>query len=123
VLVAGVAYKRDIDDMRESPAMDVMGLLLARGAKVSYADPYVPVVHGREWSGGYDIKAVDMTRGQIAQYDCVVIVTDHKAFDYAALVEEADVIVDTRNAIKTQHPHVFKLGSPQAAHEPKPALA
>ena len=68
--------------MRESPALDVMGLLLARGAKVSYADPFVPEVHGREWSGGYDIKAVDMTRGNIAQYDCVVIVTDHKAFDY-----------------------------------------
>jgi UDP-N-acetyl-D-glucosamine dehydrogenase len=114
VLVAGVAYKRDIDDMRESPAMDVMGLLLARGAKVSYADPYVPVVHGREWSGGYDIKAVDLTRGQIAQYDCVVIVTDHKNFDYKALVDEADLIVDTRNAIKGRHPHVFKLGSPQA---------
>jgi hypothetical protein len=54
----------------------------------------VPEVHGREWSGGYDIKAVDMTRGSIAQYDCVVIITDHKAFDYDALVQEADVIVD-----------------------------
>jgi UDP-N-acetyl-D-glucosamine dehydrogenase len=116
VLVAGVAYKRDIDDMRESPAMDVMGLLLARGAKVSYADPYVPVVHGREWSGGYDLHAVDLTRGQIAQYDCIVIVTDHKAFDYDAIVAEGDVIVDTRNAIKTRHPHVFRLGSPHAAH-------
>jgi UDP-N-acetyl-D-glucosamine dehydrogenase len=116
VLVAGVAYKRDIDDMRESPAMDVMGLLLTRGAKLSYADPYVPVVHAREWSGGYDIHAVDMTRGNIKQYDCVVIVTDHKAFDYQALVEEADVIVDTRNAIKERHPHVFRLGSPHAAH-------
>jgi UDP-N-acetyl-D-glucosamine dehydrogenase len=115
VLVAGVAYKRDIDDMRESPAMDVMGLLLARGARVSYADPYVPVVHAREWSGGYDITAVDMTRGHIAQYDCVVIVTDHRTFDYQALVEEADLIVDTRNAIKERHPHVFKLGSPHAA--------
>jgi UDP-N-acetyl-D-glucosamine dehydrogenase len=125
VLVAGVAYKRDIDDMRESPAMDVMGLLLARGAKVSYADPYVPVVHGREWSGGYDIKAVDMTRGQIAQYDCVVIVTDHRNFDYKALVEEAEVIVDTRNAIKERHPHVFRLGAPHAAHtqEPKAVVA
>ena len=59
VLIAGVAYKRDIDDMRESPALDVMGLLHARGAKVSYADPYVPEVHGREWSGRYDIKAVE----------------------------------------------------------------
>ena len=115
ILIAGVAYKRDIDDMRESPAMDVMGLLLARGAEIAYADPWVPEVHGREWSGGYDVKAVDMTRGQISQYDCVVIVTDHKAFDYKALVEEADVIVDTRNAIKEPHPNVFKLGAPREA--------
>jgi len=115
ILIAGVAYKRDIDDMRESPAMDVMGLLLARGAEIAYADPWVPEVHGREWSGGYDVKAVDMTRGQISQYDCVVIITDHKAFDYKALVEEADVIVDTRNAIKGSHPNVFKLGAPREA--------
>jgi UDP-N-acetyl-D-glucosamine dehydrogenase len=93
----------------------VMGLLLARGASVSYADPWVPEVHGREWSGGYDIKAVDMTSGSLAQYDCVVIVTDHKAFDYKALVAEADLIVDTRNAIKEAHPNVFKLGAPRAA--------
>src|SRR4051812_39780562 len=125
VLVAGVAYKRDIDDMHESPAMDVMGLLLARGAKVSYADPYVPVVHAREWTGGYDLHAVDMTRGQIAQYDCVVVVTDHRAFDYQALVAEADLIVDTRNAIKERHPHVFRIGAPHAAHttEGKAAIA
>jgi UDP-N-acetyl-D-glucosamine dehydrogenase len=119
VLVAGVAYKRDIDDMRESPAMDVMGLLAARGAQVSYADPYVAEVHGREWPGGYDIKAVDMTRGSIRQYDCVVIVTDHKAFDYDALLEEADLIVDTRNAIKQPHPNVFKLGAPRATGVPQ----
>jgi UDP-N-acetyl-D-glucosamine dehydrogenase len=93
--------------------MDVMGLLLARGAQVSYADPYVPVVHGREWPGGYDIEAVEMTRGKIAQYDCVVIITDHKAFDYNLLLTEADLIVDTRNAIKQGHPKVFKLGAPR----------
>ena len=116
ILIAGVAYKRDIDDMRESPAMDVMGLLLARGAKISYADPYVPVVHAREWAGGYDLHAVDITRGHIAQYDCVVIITDHRAFDYQALVTEADLIVDTRNAIKERHPHIFRLGAPHAAH-------
>src|SRR5258708_12484900 len=103
--------------MRESPAMDVMGLLLARGAKVSYADPFVPVVHGREWSGGYDIAAVDMARGSLAQYDCVVIVTDHKAFDYGALLEEADFIVDTRNPIKQPHPKAFK---PRAPPPPAP---
>jgi UDP-N-acetyl-D-glucosamine dehydrogenase len=72
----------------------------------------VPVVHGREWSGGHDLTAVDMTRGNIAQYDCVVIVTDHKAFDYKTLLEEADLIVDTRNAIKEPNAKVFKLGAP-----------
>ncbi|HVL68574.1 MAG TPA: nucleotide sugar dehydrogenase [Vicinamibacterales bacterium] len=111
ILIVGVAYKRDIDDMRESPALDVMGLLHDKGAIVSYADPYVPEVHAREWPGGFDLKAVDLTRGAIGQYDCVVIITEHKAFDYAALVAEADLIVDTRNAIKEPHPHVFKLGA------------
>jgi UDP-N-acetyl-D-glucosamine dehydrogenase len=113
ILIAGVAYKRDIDDMRESPALDIMGLLHAKGANVSYADPFVPEVHGREWSGGFDVRAVDMTRGSIAQYDCVVIATEHKAFDFATLVAEADLIVDTRNAIKEPHAHVFKLGAPR----------
>jgi UDP-N-acetyl-D-glucosamine dehydrogenase len=114
VLVVGVAYKRDIDDMRESPALDVMGLLHGKGARVSYADPFVPEVHAREWAGDYDIRAVELTRGMLTQYDCVVIVTDHKAFDYDAIVAESDVIVDTRNAIKGTHPNVFKLGAPRA---------
>jgi UDP-N-acetyl-D-glucosamine dehydrogenase len=112
ILIAGVAYKRDIDDMRESPALDIMGLLHAKGAKVSYADPHVPEVHGREWPGGFDIRRVELTRGSLGQYDCVVIATEHKSFDYAALVAEAELIVDTRNAIKEPHPHVFRLGAP-----------
>jgi UDP-N-acetyl-D-glucosamine dehydrogenase len=112
VLVAGIAYKRDIDDMRESPALDVMGLLHGKGAIVSYADPFVPLLHGREWSGRHDVKAVPLSRGAIAQYDCVVIVTDHKDFDYDAIVAEADIVVDTRNAIKQRHSHVFRLGAP-----------
>ncbi len=123
ILIAGIAYKRDIDDMRESPALDVMGLLHAKGANVAYADPYVPAVHGREWSGRFDIKAVDLTRGSISQYDCVVIVTDHKAFDYEALVAEADVIVDTRNAIKKPSPNVFRLGAPRPENEGHIAIA
>ena len=94
--------------MRESPALDVMGLLHGKGAKVSYADPYVPEVHGREWSGRYDIKAVESHARLDRQYDCVVIVTDHKVFDYEAIVAEADLIVDTRNAIKKPYPHVFQ---------------
>jgi UDP-N-acetyl-D-glucosamine dehydrogenase len=113
ILVAGIAYKRDIDDMRESPALDVMGLLYGKGAAVSYADPYVPTLHARDWSGRHDLKAVSLTRGSIAQYDCVVIVTDHKVFDYDALAEEADLVVDTRNAIKKPYPNVFRLGAPR----------
>jgi UDP-N-acetyl-D-glucosamine dehydrogenase len=112
ILVAGIAYKRDIDDMRESPALDVMGLLHGKGAVVSYADPYVPKLHARDWSGRQDRKAQNITRGSIAQYDCVVIVTDHKAFDYDAIVAEADVVVDTRNAIKKRYPNVFRIGAP-----------
>jgi UDP-N-acetyl-D-glucosamine dehydrogenase len=124
VLIAGIAYKRDIDDMRESPALDVMGLLHAKGAKLAYADPYVPQLHAREWSGREDLRAVEMTRGSISQYDCVVIVTDHKVFDYDGLVAEADVIVDTRNAIKAPHPNVFKLGAPKPqAHGEKIGIA
>jgi UDP-N-acetyl-D-glucosamine dehydrogenase len=115
ILVAGVAYKRDIDDLRESPALDVMGLLHERGANIAYADPYVTEVPAREWSGRFDLKAVDLTRGSIGQYDCVVIVTDHKAFDYDAIVAEADLVVDTRNAIKQPHPNVFRLGAPRPA--------
>jgi len=124
VLIAGIAYKRDIDDMRESPALDVMGLLHAKGATLAYADPYVPQLHAREWSGREDLRAVEMTRGAISQYDCVVIITDHKAFDYDAIVAEADVIVDTRNAIKAPHRHVFKLGAPKPqAHGEKIGIA
>jgi UDP-N-acetyl-D-glucosamine dehydrogenase len=113
ILVAGVAYKRDIDDMRESPALDIMGLLHAKGAKVAYTDPYVPQLEERDWSGHQALKSVQTSRGSFGQYDCIVIVTDHKVFDYAAMVAEADLIVDTRNAIKSPAPNVFKLGAPQ----------
>ena len=113
ILIAGVVYKRDIDDMRESPALDVMGLLHTKGATVSYIDPFVTEEHGREWSGHFDIRAVDASRGSFGFYDCIVIITDHKTFDYDAMVAEADLIVDTRNAIRQAAPHVFKIGAPR----------
>jgi UDP-N-acetyl-D-glucosamine dehydrogenase len=112
VLVAGVAYKRDIDDVRESPALDVLGLLHARGADVRYADPYVPVLEGRAWAGGTRLESVTLTPATLAACDCVVIVTDHAAFDYPAIVAHADLVVDTRNAIEAPAAHVFKLGAP-----------
>ena len=124
ILIAGVAYKRDIDDMRESPALDVMGLLEEKGAVISYVDPFVPEVHGREWSGKRDIQSQPVARGMFSKYDCVVIITDHKSFDYEAMVADADLIVDTRNAIKKPAPHVFKLGGPRLeAHGQGVAIA
>ena len=95
VHILGVAYKRDIDDVRESRALDIMHLLERSGAKVSYSDPYVPAVKldGHRWVAEDFVSSVERA-------DCVVIVTDHKAFDYQMLVERAALIVDTRNALK-----------------------
>ncbi len=102
--VMGVAYKRNIDDMRESPALDVMMLLERRGGKVSYSDPHVPRLHVE----GLEMKA--SPESAAAEADCVVIVTDHTAFDYPALVERASLIVDTRNALKgLDSPKIVRL--------------
>jgi UDP-N-acetyl-D-glucosamine dehydrogenase len=116
ILVAGIAYKRDIDDIRESPSLDVMGLLHLRGAQLSYADPYVPTLGAKSWLGGYNLDSVSMDEATLARTDCVAILTDHNVFDYDTLVAGAPLIVDTRNAIKQMHPHVFKLGAPAPAH-------
>ena len=113
--MAGIAYKRDIDDVRESPALDVLGLLHQRGAHVHYADPYVPTLEARAWPGGVTLSAVPLTPAALSGCDCVVIVTDHAAFDYDAIAAHADLVVDTRNAIKTPSAHVFRLGAPAAA--------
>jgi UDP-N-acetyl-D-glucosamine dehydrogenase len=94
VHIMGVAYKRDIDDMRESPALDVILLLAKRGAKISYSDPHVPTLH----LDGLTLEATPEEAA--ADADCVVIITDHKAFDYNALVDRAQLIVDSRNALK-----------------------
>src|SRR6202046_2898275 len=98
VHVMGVAYKRDIDDVRESPALDIIHLLGKRGARVTYSDPWVPKLRGDGFLP-HDMEAVDPLAAA-ADSDCVVIVTDHKAFDYPAIVEHAPLIVDTRNALK-----------------------
>ncbi|HZF69075.1 MAG TPA: nucleotide sugar dehydrogenase [Gemmatirosa sp.] len=122
VLVLGIAYKRDIDDMRESPALDVMRLLEQRGAEVAYHDPHVP--HFRE--EGHEHTGVALTAEQLQRADAVVIVTDHRAIDWGLVVEHARVVVDTRNAL-ARVPHgtarvvaLSALPSPMSA---APALA
>ncbi len=118
VLLLGISYKRDIDDLRESPALDVMAALHQKGARISYHDPYLAELHARDWPGDFDLRSTPLTPETLAAADCVVIVTDHRVMDYDAIVRHAGLIVDTRNAIKTPHPHVFKLGAPMRAASP-----
>jgi len=100
VLVLGVAYKRDIDDVRESPALDILKTLEAEGARVAYHDPYVPKLRLEREDGerGPKLESIDLTEEVLAEADCVVIVTDHTDFDYAAIVAGARAVVDARNA-------------------------
>jgi UDP-N-acetyl-D-glucosamine dehydrogenase len=95
VLVLGVAYKKDIDDLRESPALTIIELLQKDGAEVSYHDPYFPVI-GRGRKYNLQMKCAELT--DISLYDCVLIVTDHSDYDYRRIVREAQLVVDTRNA-------------------------
>ncbi len=96
ILVLGVSYKKNVSDPRESPAADIIQLLVEKGANVSYSDPYVP-----EFSfEGTTLKSVDLTRETLVSSDCVVIITDHDAFDYMFVIENSRIVVDTRNAIK-----------------------
>ena len=97
VLILGVAYKKDIDDLRESPAITIIELLQKEGALVSYHDPYFPFIgKGRK----YDLHMKRTELEQLGQYDCIVIVTDHSDYDYKRIVGEAQLVVDSRNATK-----------------------
>ena len=97
VLMLGVAYKKDIDDLRESPALTIIELLQAQGAVVSYNDPFFPTVgKGRKYNLGMTCAPLE----NLGQYDCALIVTDHSDYDYKRIVRESQLVVDTRNATK-----------------------
>lgn len=105
VLLLGVAYKKDVDDLRESPSLKLMQLLMERGAHLDYNDPYFPALHKMRHYDYSAMRSVDLNAAALASYDCVLIATDHSAYDYAAIVEAAQLVVDTRNATRavTQH--------------------
>ncbi len=105
ILVLGAAYKPDIDDLRESPALDVIGLLKQKGAAVSYHDPYIPVINHDDWM----LNSVPDYLVEAGAADAVVIVTNHSNYDYKALYDAAALIVDTRNALKTHGKKVAKV--------------
>ena len=97
ILVLGLAYKRDVDDLRESPSLTIIELLREKGAKVAYNDPYFPTVgHGRH----YALNMTNTPLENLEEYDVLVIVTDHTSYDYPAIVEQSQLVVDTRNATK-----------------------
>jgi UDP-N-acetyl-D-glucosamine dehydrogenase len=104
--ILGVAYKEGVNDIRESPALTVMNILRDRGAILSYTDAYIPHVHEE----GFDLTSAELKNGTLSGVDCVVILTAHKAVDYAAVVKTAPLIVDTRNALQgCKDDHIVRL--------------
>ena len=99
ILVLGLAYKKNIDDTRESPAVEIMDLLQAKGAHVEYSDPHVPVFP-RKRDYYFDLKSVSLDEETVAGYDCVLLATDHDGFDYSLINKSAQLILDTRGRMK-----------------------
>lgn len=107
ILILGVAYKKDIDDIRESPALDIMKILERKGALIDYHDPCVPVI---DWNG-QPMRSVSISPELVSSVDVVIIVTNHSSFDYGMVQKSAKLVVDTRNAIKGKYENVLKLGA------------
>jgi len=108
ILVLGIAYKKDVDDDRESPSLKIIDLLRQRGAKVDYNDPHIPRYIGGRHYPGLEMTSIPLTAETLKEADLVLLVTDHSAYDYHWIAAEAKLIVDTRNAFKGQSgEHIF----------------
>ena len=100
ILLLGVAYKKDVDDLRESPSLKLLELLTARGAKLDYNDPYFPALFKMRHYDFSNMRSVELTPERLAGYDCVLIATDHSSYDFEAIVRHSKLVVDTRNATR-----------------------
>ncbi len=100
VLLLGVSYKKDIDDLRESPSLKLMQLLIERGAKLDYNDPFFPSLHKMRHYDYSHMRSVDINPQSLASYDCVLIATDHSSYDYEQIVGSAKLVIDSRNATR-----------------------
>ncbi len=109
ILVLGVAYKKDVDDLRESPSLKILDLLTARGVNIEYNDPYFPELHKMRHYNFEGMKSVPLHPDTLAKYDCVLIATDHSSYDYAMIVEAAPLVIDTRNATRRIIRHRNKI--------------
>jgi UDP-N-acetyl-D-glucosamine dehydrogenase len=107
ILVLGIAYKKNVDDMRESPSVHIMEILRHKGAKVEYSDPYVPVFPKmREYN--FDLRSLALTEQSLAKFDCVLVGTDHQNFDYELIRKHARLIIDSRGVYRGQHDNVIR---------------
>jgi UDP-N-acetyl-D-glucosamine dehydrogenase len=100
ILLLGVSYKKDVDDLRESPSLKLMQLLNERGAVVHYNDPYFPQLHKMRHYDYSNLKSVELTPANLAAYDCVLLATDHSSYDMQSIVDSAQLLIDTRNATR-----------------------
>lgn len=108
ILILGVAYKKDVDDQRESPSLKIISLLQEKGAKISYNDPYVPESKGHRDYPGLNLKSTPLGGKMLKRCDAVIIATDHSAYDYDWIVKNASLVIDTRNAVKKKRKNVIK---------------
>ena len=108
ILVLGIAYKKNIDDQRESPSLKIISILRAKDVRVEYNDPYVPESSGHREYPGLKLKSVPLTAARLRAVDAVIIATDHSCYDYDFIVKNARLVIDTRNAVKTPRKNVIK---------------
>jgi UDP-N-acetyl-D-glucosamine dehydrogenase len=107
ILVLGISYKKNVDDMRESPSVFLMEKLRDEGAEISYSDPHVPVFPKMR-EHHFDLKSVELTPAKLSEYDCVVLATDHERFDYNLIIKNAKLVVDTRGKFRDELPNLVK---------------
>ena len=124
VLLLGVAYKRDIDDLRESPALEIVRMLQEKGAKVSFHDAYCPVIEddGHTPIQGLPMHSVPLTDQALKDADCVVVITDHSEVDYTRVAALAPLVVDTRGVMRTPEEHVVGLSRRRRRTDAVPRL-
>ena len=107
ILVLGIAYKKNVDDVRESPGVKLMALLKEKGADVAYSDPHVPhFPNMRDYY--FEADSVEITKDSIASFDCILLATDHAAFNYSLISQHAQLIVDTRGVFSADANNVVK---------------
>ena len=109
ILVLGVAYKKDVDDLRESPSLKLLELLTEKGAELDYNDPYFAALHKMRHYDFSHMRSVELTPERLASYDCVLIATDHSSYDYDAIAKHAKLVVDSRNATRRVKEHREKI--------------